>query len=104
MSDSFCKSRNSEETIAFGSCGCGAYGQLFRTGKCAHCYIAELEAKPSETGDMKDALLAAKDLQIECMRIVLSLVSAKAGIESDVLVDMLKEAEERLTHEGQRTQ
>lgn len=47
-------------------------------------------------------LEAAKDLQIECMRIVLSLVAAKANIDSAVLVDMLREAEERLRHEGHR--
>lgn len=34
------------ETIHAGTCSCGAGTvQLFRTGKCAHCYIAELEAK-----------------------------------------------------------
>jgi hypothetical protein len=32
------------EQISVGSCSCGHYGQLFRTGKCANCYIAELES------------------------------------------------------------
>lgn len=31
------------DQIAFGTCNCGASGQLFKTGKCSHCYIAELE-------------------------------------------------------------
>lgn len=40
------------ETIHFGSCACGQYGQLFLSGKCAHCYIAELEAnrQPTDAG------------------------------------------------------
>lgn len=37
--------------IAFGDCQCGEYGQLFRTGKCAHCYIAELEADVKRLAD-----------------------------------------------------
>lgn len=32
-----------EDQIAFGQCECGEYGQIFRTGKCAHCYVEELE-------------------------------------------------------------
>jgi hypothetical protein len=39
------------EQISFGSCSCGQYGQLFRTGKCAHCYIAELEADVKRLAD-----------------------------------------------------
>lgn len=35
------------ESIAFGTCACGTAGQLFRTGKCAHCYIADLESAAS---------------------------------------------------------
>jgi len=41
------------ETIAFGTCACGTAGQLFRTGKCAHCYIADLERELSESRDME---------------------------------------------------
>ena len=33
------------ETIAYGTCACGVAAQLFRTGKCAHCYIADLERR-----------------------------------------------------------
>lgn len=35
------------ETIYYGTCACGTAGQLFKTGKCAHCYIAELEHRLS---------------------------------------------------------
>lgn len=32
------------EQISYGVAECGHAGQIFKTGKCAHCYIAELEA------------------------------------------------------------
>lgn len=32
-----------QETISYGTASCGHVGQIFRTGKCAHCYIADLE-------------------------------------------------------------
>jgi hypothetical protein len=48
------------EQITYGTCACGAAGQLFRSGKCAHCHIAELEAarpevKLSENVSLDDA-------------------------------------------------
>lgn len=46
------------EQISFGTCPCGHYGQLFRTGKCAHCYIAELEA---DVLRLADKVLAIKN-------------------------------------------
>jgi hypothetical protein len=42
--------------INFGTCNCGAAGQLFRTGKCAHCYIAELEADALRLADKTMAI------------------------------------------------
>lgn len=32
------------EQISYGTASCGHTGQIFKTGKCAHCYIAELES------------------------------------------------------------
>ena len=40
------------------------------------------------------ALLEAKELQIECLRLVLAAVSAKANIDSGELVGMLRAAVE----------
>lgn len=31
------------ESVSFGTASCGHVGQIFKTGKCAHCYIADLE-------------------------------------------------------------
>lgn len=51
------------ETIQVGTCGCGASGvQLFRTGKCAHCYIAELEAKPAKLQEGDDCPKCGSEL------------------------------------------
>jgi DNA repair exonuclease SbcCD ATPase subunit len=44
------------EQIAAGTCACGAFGQLFRTGKCAHCYIDELESRSSERANALEEL------------------------------------------------
>lgn len=33
----------SPEQISCGTASCGHVGQIFPTGKCAHCYIADLE-------------------------------------------------------------
>lgn len=40
-----------QETIHYGVAQCGHQGQIFRTGKCAHCYIAELEADAKRLAD-----------------------------------------------------
>lgn len=31
------------EQISYGTASCGHAGQIFKTGLCAHCYIAKLE-------------------------------------------------------------
>ncbi len=53
------------EQIAFGTCACGATGQLFKTGKCAHCYIAELESRSQYVPERLRALLEG----LECEEI-----------------------------------
>ena len=40
-----------ENTISYGVAECGHAGQIFRTGKCANCYIADLE-RPSKDYDL----------------------------------------------------
>lgn len=54
------------ETIAFGTCGCGTAGQLFRSGKCAHCYIADLERDLAEAREME--MLKAQQCSAERQR------------------------------------
>lgn len=59
------------ETVAFGTCACGTAAQLFKTGKCAHCYIAELEALLGAANNAlggQAALLSAKDREIAARR------------------------------------
>lgn len=57
-----------KETIHYGTAECGHVGQIFRTGKCAHCYIAELEAKYAaecEASMMAGSQLSALRLQLK---------------------------------------
>ena len=55
------------ETIHAGTCECGAGTvQLFRTGKCAHCYIADLERELSEAREME--MLKAQQCTAERLR------------------------------------
>ena len=36
------------EQISYGTAECGHVGQIFETGKCAHCYISDLEREKKE--------------------------------------------------------
>jgi hypothetical protein len=77
-------------TIHVGTCGCGASGvQLFRTGKCAHCYIAELEATvvPSESVALNPAILPALPGQ---KALTVTMLKDDGDVQADAAIEAIK--------------
>lgn len=79
----------SNDTVGYGTCACGQAGQLFETGKCAHCTIAELKEETLGLGQEIDEYRCALEL---------------AEAQNAKLKERVKELEDKLSEYARITQ